>query len=416
MKMSKRGISLIVLVITIVIMIILSGAVILRIMDEDITQSAKDVVSKSNIVTLKEEWNNYLANLKIDYASKHKKALQISELVMTKEEVNKALPMLEKLDLQNQFEVEGGSLVYLGYNEKVENLVKEVGDIKLTYTIEKSESKWNFPYVPDGYSIVVEDEKPLNDINEGFVIQCNKGTYSNGSQFVWVPVKSDAEYRRYFGGFTNAPTDYTDTEGEAQRKSIVDHGGFYIGRYECSATEYTFTNTWEYNYPASLKNKEVMTIKPYYNYGLGDIIARMAGKTTDNSKKNVQYPNLQLTLVTGYMWDITCKWLYDTNDTLKDITYFNGSKSNSMYDNIGYFTVGSYQLTGSNEKYKLNNIYDFSGNTEEITTELSSDNKHVIRGGGCNTANHKVSLLNRNTIAGNTNGYGFRIALYIPED
>lgn len=425
MKKYKHGISLIILVITIAIIIILTAAVLLRVRDENITKKAMEVVNKNNIVVLKEEWNNYLAKLKTDYAAEHKKSLKISEINFDEEkseDVNKlkeALPTLEKLELQNDFRVVNGNLIYVGTDSSIESIIKEVGTIstsEVLYTTKKDESKWNKPYVPAGYSVVVENGKALNNIDKGFVIKCDVGTYSKDSEFVWVPVKSEEEYTRYteaFNKMSDSDTVYTDTVGYSQKNSIVKYGGFYIGRYESSATTYSFKNTWDFYYPASVKNKEVMISKPYFNYGLGDIIARMSGTSEDSTKNNVQYPNLKLSLITGYMWDITCKWLYDCNEIINNnLNYFYGPNSSTLLDNIGYFTVGDYQTTGSSDTYKLNNIYDFSGNTEEITTEMSGS-QYVIRGGGCNTNNHKLPLLNRGSIAGNTNAYGFRLALYI---
>ena len=161
-----------------------------------------------------------------------------------------------------------------------------------------------------------------------------------------------------------------------------------------------------------LKGKKPLKIRPDENGAIGII----------NSMKYA-YPNFKTTLVTGYMWDITCKWIYDTNSRInKDIDYMtaprNGDTTYKLLD-IGNFdvedySVNGYKNTGSSEDYSLNNIYDLSGNTDEITTEMTSDgNSYVVRGGGCINLNHRMGILSREIIFKNTSYYGFRYALYI---
>ena len=134
------------------------------------------------------------------------------------------------------------------------------------------------------------------------------------------------------------------------------------------------------------------------------------------------FPNFKATLVTGYMWDITCKWIYDTNSKInKDMDYMIVEKDNvNSYKllSIGNFDVddytsNGYKNTGSSEDYSLNNIYDLSGNTDEITTERNNSNQYVIRGGGCIGLNHRFGILRRDFINSNVTYYGFRYALYI---
>ncbi len=65
--MTKRGMSLIVLIITIIVIIILAGTIILSIIDNSILDSAKESVFKSDIKAIQEELNIYLlTNMKSD--------------------------------------------------------------------------------------------------------------------------------------------------------------------------------------------------------------------------------------------------------------------------------------------------------------------------------------------------------------
>lgn len=408
--MKKNGISLIVLIITVAVALILIGAVVLRARDENISGQAMDVKLANNITVIKEEWNNYLQTEKTNYASEYKRPLSITDINKSSSELASIIPSIAKAGFsEDEFYVLGGDLVYNGDNATVIEKVKEVGGIKFGYTENKEESAWNQPYVPSGYSIIEENGKKLNNINEGFVIQCNTGTYQKGSQFVWVPVKSEEEYRRYYNGFTDEPTDYIDTVGESQKDSIVKYGGFYIGRFEASSSNVQYNNY--YNYPSVIKGAKPFNARPDDN-GISGVMTSMANA----------FPNFKATLVTGYMWDITCKWIYDTNSKInKDMDYMIVEKDNvNSYKllSIGNFDVddytsNGYKNTGSSEDYSLNNIYDLSGNTDEITTERNNSNQYVIRGGGCIGLNHRFGILRRDFINSNVTYYGFRYALYI---
>ncbi|MDD2627725.1 MAG: hypothetical protein PHD20_02430, partial [Clostridia bacterium] len=99
----KKGISLIVLVITIIIMIILAGTIILSLTGSGIIEKAKEAKFRSNAASLNEMLQLELLN--------GKKDLKISDFTNDKD-VNKKFVIIED------------KLVYVGANENEYNIAK----------------------------------------------------------------------------------------------------------------------------------------------------------------------------------------------------------------------------------------------------------------------------------------------------
>lgn len=68
--MKKRGISLIVLIITMVIMGILLSAVVLSMRDEDISIKANETKIKNDVASIKEELQNYISHMEHEFVLK----------------------------------------------------------------------------------------------------------------------------------------------------------------------------------------------------------------------------------------------------------------------------------------------------------------------------------------------------------
>lgn len=245
--------------------------------------------------------------------------------------------------------------------------------------------------IPNGYYYVEGTQ------NTGFVISDSQTDENNpdsakGNQFVWVPVDDVNEYKliswngETVGEEETADTYYSDTNmakpmsknnfedstviktalenisydlGTAfswEKSSVEVYGGFYIGRYEVSYDS-------ENNVVETKKNKT-----PYTNISYSNIVTikqKAISRLSYNAKSNIKVEKLGLnqgitenninvdtkirgmSLVTGKQWDAMTKWLNKTNE--------------NNYQKIGH--QGSNTInTGSNEAYKVNNIYDIAGN------------------------------------------------------
>ena len=136
----KDGISLIVLVITIIVMIVLAGAVILALSNSGIIEKATSSAFKTDVKTIKEEYEYKMAELKLNDETFDQTTLNASDTTLsynTKTEeggnLYSIVPTAEKY--KDEFEVRDGVLRYKGENYKKLNWAEEVGITTNRYEI-----------------------------------------------------------------------------------------------------------------------------------------------------------------------------------------------------------------------------------------------------------------------------------------
>ena len=106
------------------------------------------------------------------------------------------------------------------------------------------------------------------------------------------------------------------------------------------------------------------------------------------SKNIAGSENMQTRMIWGCQWDVTCKWLedhnYDINNSSAWGNYSNYNTANNYAEGSEKYEAGAgeKQNTGSSENWKANNIYDLAGNCYEWTQEAVSAGGRAIRGGG----------------------------------
>ena len=221
------------------------------------------------------------------------------------------------------------------------------------------------------------------DINKGIVVVDNAITYtgsvSDFNEYVWIPIPDMSKFVRgwsdYLGDETNKEEHWEETsstEYKYMELSVRDNKGFYISRYEASQKNGTTAqskrkqNTWN-----------VSQIK--------------AIEASSNMK-----PEINSHLIYGVEWDSILTWLLDSKAKIgadilgellqtitKDDIQSDSRSWGNYYDSIGGAAMnsGSKQLTGTNEYWKANNIYDMAGNVYEWTQEKYREGAiHVLRG------------------------------------
>ena len=308
-------------------------------------------------------------------------------------------------------------------------------------------SNYKGAVIPKGFT--VSGISTEQDVDNGLVIyDIPEGTTPDWSnpdsvktkynQFVWIPVEvksTDTEdniasfYRSAWaenastGGerTTGLSTNYTEpysydttnnydqTNGIADQiteltKSIYKYGGFYIGRYEAgSTTERT---------SSSLQTEPfvVQQDKYPYNYvkwgkSMSDV-SEGAVYLCNNlySKTNTNYGATSM-LCTGASWDSMLDFIKDSSHSVTDSTTWGNYKNSETYTinrgkyavlNTSNGTLGNFQnvnneyskakntsvllTTGATERNSSKNIYDVAGNVFEWTTESISSSFRVVRG------------------------------------
>ena len=390
----NKGITLIALIITIIILLILVGVSVNLAIKGDLFGSAEKAVNGTN-------------------AKVEEQQTAVDELMGELDGVEKEIE-----EQQRQENLPG---------TRVTENTKYVRDGKTAW-------------IPKGFT--VSGIKSEQSIDNGLVIyDIPDGTTPDWSnpdsvktaynQFVWIPVEvksTDTEnsiasfYRSGWtanvstGGERTTGSDYTepdstndtaDKTGIADQiteltKSIYEYGGFYIGRYEAgSTTERT---------SSSSQTAEFVIQQDKYPY-----IYIKWGKSMSNVSEGAVYlcNNLYTStntnygatsmLCTGASWDSMLNFIKDSEHSVTDSTTWGNYYDSETYTiNRGKYavrssgTLGNFQdvvneyskekstdillTTGATERNSSKNIYDVAGNVSEWTTESDSPSARAIRG------------------------------------
>ena len=250
--------------------------------------------------------------------------------------------------------------------------------------------------------IVISDNK--NDKNK-YRNQKVVGTDLLGNQYVWIPCttdssSSDLQYARTEWGvevdgddnsraikdeltLTDASVTYSDADTanginadvskeivaqiKAEKASVAQYGGYYIGRYEVGRNSDTAVVKYNQTPYASITWSTA--------YGL-------AKKIITNSEVNSY-------LCSSYAWDTAVNFIQN-NSTAKNyatsIEGFNGNwNSQEVKDPSGNVIkpAGTSQQLNTGLTTQFCNIFDMGGNEAEFTTELNPGTSEtvVLRGG-----------------------------------
>ena len=111
---------------------------------------------------------------------------------------------------------------------------------------------------------------------------------------------------------------------------------------------------------------------------------KKVGANSDGSDKE----GIATRMIWGCQWDATCDFISKKGEQ-KSIT--NPRAWGNYSDSTDPANTGNYEYnkkkdTGSNEKWKANNIYDIAGNCCEWTQEANGTGSRAHRGGYCNNS------------------------------
>ena len=375
LRKENKGITLVALVITIIILLILAGISISALTNTGIFEKAKDAKEKSEV------------------AEKQ----QSETLDSYEKELNK-------------------------YTS--DNLEENIG-VKFEKNTELHDKNGAKIIVPAGFKVVNTDDLT---VEKGIVVEDSKG-----NQYVWIPCttedsKSQLQFKRTewdveVDGADNSraskdeltltcPENYSDngltyavvneivTQVKAEKDSVRRNGGYYIGRYEVGDENGTGT--------AVIKADQTPMANIIWStaYSKAKGIGGGTGATTY--------------LCSSYAWDTAINFIQNNG-------FQNYAKAREDSYNENWFDKNVKDSTGkiikaANKAERLStgkttpkcNIYDMGGNVAEFTTEvMPSTSEPVVLRGGYYLINGPAGQRYDNITSDAYNYRGFRATLFL---
>mgnify|MGYP000087545162 FL=1 len=420
--MKNKGVTLIALAVTIVVMLILAGVTISVLNGENgIVKQAQKAKEESKIKELKEKVRIDIAGKRVENINGE---LRVSVLKEILDKYFDNVPVETQITSETKLKAKEE---YGKYEMKISDI--DVGEItyETSYTIFKDVNGEQVP-IPEGY--IVSENSDENIVNKGLVI-----SDSRGNEYVWISCTVDSssnklQYKRTEWGVEKDGTDNsraikdeltlkdidvtyskTDTDNgineeiskeivaqiNAEKESIKKYGGYYIGRYEVGKDNKT----------AVIKAEQ----EPYVNikwskaYELAKGIGGGEGATTY--------------LCSSYSWDTAINFIQNTTgkNYATSIIGFNGNwKSQEVKDSSGKVIkpVNTAQRLNTGLTTALCNIYDMGGNVGEFTTELNpGTSETVVLRGGYNNGNAPAGYRWDTNSGGASSDSGFRATLFL---
>ena len=421
--MKNKGVTLIALAVTIVVMLILAGVTISVLNGENgIVKQAQKAKEESKIKELKEKVRIDIAGKRVENINGE---LRVSVLKEILDKYFDNVPVETQITSETELKAKEE---YGKYEMKISDI--DVGEItyETSYTIFKDVNGEQVP-IPEGY--IVSENSDENIVNKGLVI-----SDSRGNEYVWISCTVDSssnklQYKRTEWGVEKDGTDNsraikdeltlkdidvtyskTDTDNgineeiskeivaqiNAEKESIKKYGGYYIGRYEVGKDNKT----------AVIKAEQ----EPYVNikwskaYELAKGIGGGEGATTY--------------LCSSYSWDTAINFIQNTtgkNYATSIIGFNENWKSQEVKDSSGKVIkpVNTAQRLNTGLTTALCNIYDMGGNVGEFTTELNPGTSEtvVLRGGNNNHNNYPAGYRWDVKSGDASSVYGFRATLFL---
>ena len=210
------------------------------------------------------------------------------------------------------------------------------------------------------------------------------------------------------------------------KDSVLEHDGFYVGRYE-AGTSSTEERTEESGITEDVVVKQGANVYNYIGWSNSNNMKNETGGAVQKAKEFADekgYTSVTSTLMYGVQWDAIMAWIEprykDKNNAEellaeKNFVANSTGKGNYSEDENTNSWKGKVTTTGASADYAVKNIYDLAGNVYEWTMESYNTVSRVNRGGGCNITGSGYPASSRDVFfpADSYDDFGFRLTLYL---
>lgn len=395
MKKNIKGITLVALVITIVILLILAGISILALTNTGIFQKAKDAKQKSEDATLKQ--NEVLDS----YEEEIGKASETKEYTFAK--------TIEEAQSDDMLTKKVNSAITDDYGNKI--------TVPAGFKIKKDDTTNNALTVNQGIVIADKDENEFVWVPVGTIYTSTEHTESNTKIIDLKRYKFDGTEDEFSGNYVEE--DRGDTTATLKnlgnvigknitdfKNSVLKNGGYYIGRYEAGVIGYDENNiktnnsnnekSWTGYINANGQKIQLVskTNQQVWNY----VTQNKAAELSQNMYNSNKFTS---DLINSYAWDTAIIFIQKCTDK---INYAEQNRGENK----------SFLNTGKTKDNPCN-IFDMASNVVELTTETFLDYGYpcVNRGGVFYDDNFCANGRGRNSIFYSSDSIGFRPILYI---
>ena len=394
-KLNNKGITLIALVVTIIVLLILAGISIGAISgDNGIIQQAKGAKEDTQRKGIEEQIE--IAIIKVEQEKNNPNMDDIiNELI--KQDIISDESKVDKetgaITTKNPEYIIEGKL-----DDYIIPVIDTIEEAKKYNTIFEQntpikDSYGNIVKVPEGFKIAIDS---ADDVTGGVVIEDATEGETFGSQFVWIPVgtvytnKEKTESKEiplnrytYTSDGVSTPQNDNSIDGILEGSENIENfktkaqnsKGYYIGRFEARDAKVIEPR----KSTTGADNKVVCTKSNYiYNY-----VTKTQALTLSQSMYVGK--NFSTDLMNGYSWDTA---IYFIQEFSKKTKYSHEQSLNKGSGLSNIAQKGTIDLS-SDMQDKVCNIWDIASNLGEWSTEYSEgDHPEIYRGGTAASSNY----------------------------
>ena len=440
-KEAQKGITLIALVITIIVLLILAGVSIAMLTGQKgILTQANNAKNETELASAKEKVElaviGAISQTRDGTLTVGKLRTELANYGGTVE--GDTFPVTATVDGKS-FTVDANGNVTVSGSSTEQNPPAPTGNGTLG-TVTGSETKnttvkdslGNQVVVPAGFKVVNKDA----NVTDGIVVEDVSHSATAGSQFVWIPVgdvikdsagnKETITLGRYvFNEDGSVNTELSKTEPGDQLKTSSSASNYFTEGLKDSTTSNTHAKDIE-----DFKNKVTNTTHGYY---IGRYEARKNGtqvtvKASDTVYNNITQPdaatvsrgmyssdsNFESDLMNSYAWDTAIVFLQKFDNRANKASLKPYSQQTSL--NYSLASQGTNNLEVSKQDV-ICNVYDMASNCWEWTTETYSGSNRPCTGrGGLYSNSGSYSSTSLRFFNGTSNSYdsiSFRSLLYM---